>query len=124
MMNFKTDVESIIFHNYFVPNNIFEGRSFGGGDPRQFKACKKCPTVKETTVVKKDGESPGEVEIPKWKIPRMHHCSVCERCCAKYDHHCGMAINCIGINNYKLFTLFLPLTLLVRIFLNNSFRTL
>jgi hypothetical protein len=34
MMNFKTDVESIMFHNYFVPNNIFEGRSFGGGDPR------------------------------------------------------------------------------------------
>ena len=50
MMNFKTDVESIMFHNYFVPNNIFEGRSFGGGDPRQFKVCKKCPPVKETTV--------------------------------------------------------------------------
>ena len=31
-----------------------------------------------------------------------------------------MAINCIGINNYKLFTLFLPLTLLVRILPNNS----
>jgi len=24
-----------------------------------------------------------------------------------------MAINCIGINNYKLFTLFLPLTFIV-----------
>ena len=31
-----------------------------------------------------------------------------------------MAINCIGINNYKLFTLFLPLTFLVRIFPKNS----
>jgi hypothetical protein len=42
----------------------------------------------------------------------MHHCRICERCCVKFDHHCGMAINCIGINNYHLFALFLTVTLL------------
>jgi DHHC palmitoyltransferase len=40
----------------------------------------------------------------------MHHCRVCDRCCVKFDHHCGMAINCIGINNYQLFFLFLVTT--------------
>jgi hypothetical protein len=51
-----------------------------------------------------------------WKLPRMHHCSVCEKCCVKFDHHCGMAINCIGINNYNLFVLFLAITILVSLF--------
>jgi hypothetical protein len=42
----------------------------------------------------------------------MHHCSVCNACCLKYDHHCGMVMNCIGVNNYPLFLHFLPLVAL------------
>jgi hypothetical protein len=34
MVRFKTEAESIIYNNYFTPNNVFEGMSFGGGDPR------------------------------------------------------------------------------------------
>jgi len=37
MVKFTNDVESIVYQNYFLPNNIFEGMSFGGGDPREFR---------------------------------------------------------------------------------------
>lgn len=45
-------------------------------------------------------------------MPRTHHCSQCNSCCVKYDHHCGMVMNCIGVNNYHLFLQFMVLTFL------------
>ena len=48
-----------------------------------------------------------------FKLPRMHHCSVCNRCCVRYDHHCPLAMNCIGINNFHLFITFLSSTIFV-----------
>lgn len=40
------------------------------------------------------------------KIPRSHHCSVCNRCIRKMDHHCPWINNCIGHFNQKYFLLF------------------
>lgn len=41
------------------------------------------------------------------KPDRTHHCSICQECVLKMDHHCPWVNNCVGYSNYKFFILFL-----------------
>ncbi|KAI5686864.1 DHHC palmitoyltransferase [Leishmania braziliensis] len=48
-----------------------------------------------------------------YKPPRAHHCSRCNCCVLKYDHHCPWLGQCVGFFNYKNYLLTLLYTWLL-----------
>lgn len=54
------------------------------------------------------------------RTDRSRHCSICNKCVERFDHHCPWINNCVGIHNHGVFMCFLlsMLSLLIMTFVS------